>query len=319
MLSRRLLREKVVKQVYACLQSDSKEMGKAEIELKRSVDRSYELYFHILQLLPLVADYAKQRIEIGLAKQLPTFEDLHPFRGLAESRIIETIASSTRIAEFAKSRKLYWKDADDLVRAIYTDLTESDFYREFTESKADLEAERVFLEKFLMEYLSDCPLLDEFLEEESSLWADDLGFVLTMVYRTVERCRPGKELSVLPQFKGEGEDMVFAAELLKTSIKRFDENRSLVDSVSSNWDIERVALMDLIILDVAVSELVSCPDIPVKVTLNEYIDIAKYYSTPSSSVYVNGVLDKLVNQLRKDGKIVKSACGLIDRSVKQTN
>ena len=160
-------------------------------------------------------------------------------------------------------------------------------------------------------------LLEEFdhletvLEEQSLLWSDDLGYVLTMAARTVTSMKESHEqIKLLPKFKSD-EDLEFAKKLLRDSIVGYERNRDVIDLYARNWDVERVAMMDNIILAVAVTEAESFPSIPVKVTLNEYIDIAKYYSTPSSSTFINGVLDKITSKMLEDGKIVKSGKGLL--------
>ena len=162
-----------------------------------------------------------------------------------------------------------------------------------------------------MNILEENELLEQVLEEQSILWSDDLGYVLTMVARTVSSMRERQEqIKLLPKFKSE-DDLAFAKKLLRQSIVEFAENKALIDQYTQNWDVERVAMMDNIILAVAVTEAKEFDSIPVKVTLNEYIDIAKYYSTEMSGTFINGVLDKITSAMVADGRIVKTGKGLL--------
>lgn len=312
MLSRRLLRIKVVKEVYAHMQCESDNIAASEKNLVASIDKAYELYFQMLALAPELVRYAEQRQEIGRNKKLPTYEDLHPNRKFIENRAIARIDDSADIAEFCKKHRLGWHNYSDLIKSLYTTLCEQEFYQKYMASEERSFKEDVqLLSDIYMNMLEENEALDAVLEEQSILWSDDLGYILTMVARTVGSMREKQEeIKLMPEFKSE-EDLDFAKRLLRASIVRFNENKELIDRFASNWDIERVALMDNIILDVAISEAETFPSIPLKVTLNEYIDIAKYYSSTGSSTFINGVLDKVTSTLVEEGKIQKSGKGLL--------
>ncbi len=312
MLSRRLLRIKVVKGVYAHLQCESDNIAASEKSLVASIDKAYELYFQMLALAPELTRYAEQRQEIGRNKKLPTYDDLHPNRKFIENRAIARIADSKEIEEFCKKHHLGWSNYPDLIKSLYTTLCEQDFYRIYMSSAEHSFKEDVqFLSDIYMNMLEQNEALETVLEEQSILWSDDLGYILTMVTRTVGSMREKQEqVKLMPEFKSD-EDLDFAKQLLRASIVRFDENRELIDRFASNWDIERVALMDNIILDVAICEAETFPSIPLKVTLNEYIDIAKSYSSTGSGTFINGVLDKVTSTLVEEGKIQKSGKGLL--------
>lgn len=312
MLSRRLLRIKVVKGVYAHMQCESDNIAASEKSLVASIDKAYELYFQMLALAPELVRYAEQRQEIGRNKKLPTYEDLHPNRKFIENRAIARIDDSADIAEFCKKHRLGWHNYPDLIKSLYSTLCEQEFYQKYMASEERSFKEDVqLLSDIYMNMLEENEALDSVLEEQSILWSDDLGYILTMVARTVGSMREKQDgIKLMPEFKSE-EDLDFAKRLLRASIAGFDENRNLIDRFASNWDIERVALMDNIILDVAISEAETFPSIPLKVTLNEYIDIAKYYSSTGSSTFINGVLDKVTSTLVEEGKIQKSGKGLL--------
>jgi len=312
MLSRRVLRTKVVKAVYAHMQCEGLTPVASEKNLLLSIDRAYDLYFHLLALVPEIAEYAAERIRIGENKKLPTYDDLHPNRKFVENKVIVRLAEDENLQSELKARKLSWKNHRDLIVALYNALIRQPFYQKYM-----LSEERSFREDaqlvsdIYMTMLEEFEPLETVLEEQSALWNDDLGFLLTMVSRTVLSMREKHEsVRVMPQFKSE-EDLDYAKSLLRNAVAGYERISLLLDNSMSNWDIERVALMDKIILVTAIAEAENFPLIPVRVTMNEYIDIAKCYSTASSGSFINGVLDKMINQLTEEGKIVKSGKGLL--------
>ena len=312
MLSRRILRTKVVKAVYAHTQCEDLTPAISEKNLVLSINRAYDLYFHLLALVPEIAEYAAERIRIGENKKLPTYDDLHPNRKFVENKVVVRLAEDEELQAELKSRKLSWKNHRDLIVALYNALIRQPFYLKYMQS-----ADRSFREDaqlmsdIYMTMLEEFEPLDRVLEEQSILWNDDLGFLLTMVSRTILSMRESHEaVKFLPQFKSD-EDLEFAKSLLRNSIAGYERISLLLDNSMKNWDIERVALMDQIILVVALSEAENFPSIPVRVTMNEYIDIAKCYSTESSGGFINGLLDKIISRLTEEGKIVKSGKGLL--------
>ena len=312
MLSRRVLRTKVVKAVYAHTQCEGITPVTSEKNLVLSIDRAYDLYFHLLALVPEIAEYAAERIRIGENKKLPTYDDLHPNRKFVENKVVVRLTEDETLQAELKNRKLSWKNHRDLIVALYNALIRQPFYQKYM-----LSEERSFREDaqlvsdIYMTMLEEFEPLDRVLEEQSILWNDDLGFLLTMVSRTVLSMRESHEsIKMLPQFKSE-EDLDYAKSLLRNSVASYDRISLLLDNAMNNWDIERVALMDKIILVTAIAEAENFPSIPVRVTMNEYIDIAKCYSTESSGSFINGILDKIISQLTDEGKIVKSGKGLL--------
>lgn len=312
MLSRRLLRTKVVKAVYAYTQSEGLTMQGAERNLVASIDKAYDLYFHLLALVPAIAEYAAERIRIGENKMLPTYEDLHPNRKFVDNKMVARLAEDEGLAKELKARKLSWSDNRDLIVALYNALTRQVFFQKYMASgDSSFKEDAQLVSDIYMNMLEEFEPLETALEEQSILWNDDLGFILTMVSRTVLSVRESHEtIKFLPQFKSE-EDLDFAKRLLKLSIEEYDNIGTMVDRSMNNWDIERVALMDNVILVVGVAEAMGFASIPTRVTMNEYIDIAKCYSTNSSGGFINGILDRMINLLSEEGKIVKSGKGLL--------
>ena len=222
------------------------------------------------------------------------------------------LASSQTVNDYLSSHKLNWARYPELIKLLYTRLLASDYYRRYMQNPTRTFSEdKQLVEEFYRNELEDCEELEAALEEQSILWSDDLGFALTMVVRTLSNLRASStDVKVLPKFKSD-DDLAFVKTLFEKVLVNYDQTQRYIERFTSNWDIERIAFMDYLILATAVAELTSCPEIPVKVTLDEYIEISKYYSGPGSSVFINGVLDKLVAALTEEGKIQKTGRGLI--------
>lgn len=311
MLSRRLLRVKVAKCLYAHLKSGSTSLPASQKNLVSSIDKAYDLYFQMMALIVEVARYAESRQELAKQKKLPTYEDLNPNRRFVDNGVIHLIATSDSVQDEIARRKLSWAKYPDTIKDIFNRLTETSYYKEYmSATNSSFSEDRKFVETFYTA-LDEDESLAEIIDEMSLMWNDDLSFALYMVIRTVSNLKQSHtEVKILPQFKSE-DDLEFAKELFSTSLLQFDENQDIIDKYTRNWDVERIAFMDNLIISVAISELTTFESIPVKVTLDEWIDIAKYYSSPSSSTFVNGVLDKIVADLHENGKINKSGRGLL--------
>ncbi len=311
MLSRRLLRIKVLKALFAHMQSGADSMSLSEKELIASVDKAYDLYFQMLILPVALADYGRERLELARNKKLPTYEDLHPNTRFVDNRLIRLIADSDSVNDPAAARKLGWTKHPELIRALYKQLTESDYYREYMQQpEATFEDDCRLLIRFF-ESMQDCPALDEVLEEYSIQWCDDLPYIVVMVMRTLENTRKSHtQLKVAPKFKSE-DDPAFLRTLFERTLVLYERHREFIEQIAAHWDVERLVFMDNLIIATAMTELVSFPSIPVKVTLDEFIEISKYYSTPGSSTFINGILDKAVERLTEEGEIAKAGRGLI--------
>ena len=312
MISRRMLRIKVIKALYMHLKSESDSLMASEKTLISSIDKTYDLYFQMLSLVVELAHYADQRQQAAMQKKLPTYEDLNPNRKFVENSVIRLIAESDSVNDYLASRKLSWNKYPELIKMLYNQLEQTPYFKKYMSSQErSFREDLALVNDFYTNELEDCEKLEEALDEQSILWNDDLGFALVMVTRTLSNMRPShKEVKVLPKFKSE-EDLDYATGLFENASINFDTHLETIEQYTRNWDVERIALMDKIIMVTAVAELVSCPSIPVKVTLDEYIEIAKYYSTHSSSTFINGVLDKVTVSLTESGKINKSGRGLI--------
>ena len=305
MLSRRLLRIKVAKALFAHLKSDADNLIASEKTLMASIDKSYDLFFQLL------ARYARQRQEIAKAKKLPTFEDLNPNMRFVDNAVIRIIANSDAVNDYLTVHKLGWERHPDFIRTLYGQLVESDYFTDYmTQQDASFEADRRFGEDFFKE-LQCCEALDTVLEEISILWRDDLPYIWVLVLRSLASLRSAQsELKIPSKFKSD-DDPAFVKTLFEKSLVNYDKYQDYIEKFTSNWDVERIVFMDNLIIGTAMAELTEFPSIPVKVTLDEWIEISKYYSTPGSSTFINGVLDKIVESLTAEGRIKKSGRGLL--------
>lgn len=309
MLSRRLLRIKVAKALFAHLKSDADNLIASEKTLMASIDKSYDLFFQLLALPVELVRYARQRQEIAKAKKLPTFEDLNPNMRFVDNAVIRIIANSDAVNDYLTVHKLGWERHPDFIRTLYGQLVESDYFTDYmTQQDASFEADRRFVEDFFKE-LQCCEALDTVLEEISILWSDDLPYILVLVLRSLASLRSAQsELKIPSKFKSD-DDPAFVKTLFEKSLVNYDKYQDYIEKFTSNWDVERIVFMDNLIIGTAMAELTEFPSIPVKVTLDEWIEISKYYSTPGSSTFINGVLDKIVESLTAEGRIKKSGSG----------
>lgn len=325
---RRFFRIKVVKAIYAYL-TGGNSLSTEENNLLVGLDKSYDLYPYLLSLIVDVKRYAEERIQIGLNKHLPTHEDLNPNRKFINNEVVARIENDEELEKMLLSRRLGWSSAPEVVKHLYQKMVESDYYKKYMASDCNnfIEAKR-FVEDFYIKTVQDDEMLVDVLEETSLMWCDDLDFTLLMVLRTIGyMCEGGTDLTILPQYKDvvdnseesvdnvedeTDDDKAFVKRLFAAAAVGYDENLKIVEQYTKNWDVERIAMMDNIILTTAIAEMVGFDSIPVKVTLDEYIEIAKFYSTLGSSTFINGLLDKISSDMISDGRILKQGRGLVE-------
>lgn len=307
-----MLRIKVLKALYAHMKSDADSLMASEKMLVTSIDKTYDLYFLMLSLIVEMAHYAEQRQEMAKKKQLPTYEDLNPNRKFVDNAVVRLIAQSDSVNDYLAARKLSWAQYPELIKTLFAQLEQSDYYKKYmTSQEHSFREDLALVTEFYTRELEESEVLENAIDEMSILWNDDLGFALIMVTRTLSNMRPSHvDVKVLPKFKSI-EDLDFARELFAKTAVNFDTYQEEIEKYTRNWDVERIAFMDNLIMAAAMAELITFPSIPVKVTLDEYIEIAKFYSTQGSSTFINGILDKIVASLNEQGKINKSGRGLI--------
>lgn len=311
MLSRRLLRIKVVKALYSHFTSEAESLIVSEKNLITSVDKTYDLYLQVLWLVVEVMRFGENMIELGRKKKLPTPEDLNPNTKFIDNKIIRQLEVSESLGDTLQRRGLGWVKYEELPRILFNEMVESDYYQQYMSNpKANYGDDKKLVTEFFMS-LEDHEVVEEIIEEQSIFWADDLNFALILAIRTVEGMKMKEEdVELLPKFKND-DDVTFFKELFRKTLVNYDEYQGYIEQFTYNWDLDRIALMDNIIMAAAIGELVTFDSIPVKVTLNEYIEISKYYSTRGSSTFINGVLDKVVDVLTEEEKIKKVGRGLL--------
>lgn len=312
MLSRRLLRIKVIKSLYAHFKSDSDSMTASEKSLMMSIDKTYQLYHQMLYLVVEVLRYADSRIELAKAKKLATAEDLNPNTKFINNELIKRIELSDDLCTYLQRYSLGWTQNPELIKSLYNSLIESDYYKKYMGNPLRSFKEDVKLvEDFYTLTVNDNEAVEDAIEEQSIMWSDDVDFALIMVVRTLSNCRQSQsQVPLLEKFKND-DDRLFVSELYRKTLVNYNDYLSYIEKFTQNWDIDRIAFMDNLIMTSAMTELLSFNSIPVKVTLDEYIEIAKYYSTPGSSLFINGVLDKIVDALEKENKLNKLGRGLL--------
>ncbi|CDN31728.1 Transcription termination protein NusB [Mucinivorans hirudinis] len=264
----------------------------------------------LFELIVDVADYAEQRIEIGMAKLRPTEQEKNPNTRFIRNRVVEQLRTSDSLTIAAKGLK--WGENKQLVKELYKQLIDSAHYKAYMAAPGDsFEADKKLVINFYKTQIEDNELLELQLEDLSIFWNDDTNFALGHVISTLASLREGEDLEIMPMYKNE-EDEEYADELYRRALVNAKEYFGYIEKFANNWDFERIALMDKVIIESAIAELITFPSIPVKVTLDEFIEISKYYSTPNSSTFINGIIDRAITELTAEGKIAKSGRGLIE-------
>ena len=308
MINRVLIRLKIVQIVYAYYQNGGKNLDTAEKELFFSLSKAYDLYNYLLLLMVEVTKQANKKLTAAKNKLIPTKEELFPNTKFVENRFIAQLEVNKQLLDFAGNQKKTWENEADFVKSLCEQIMESDIYKEYMASEtSSYEEDREVWRKIYKKIIFNNAELDQVLEDQSLYWNDDKEIVDTFVLKTIKRFeeKNGAKQELLPEFKDD-EDQDFARRLFRRAILNSDYYRHLISENTKNWDLDRVAFMDVIIMQIALAEVLSFPNIPVSVSLNEYVEIAKLYSTPKSGGFINGTLDGIVNQLKKENKLTKN-------------
>jgi N utilization substance protein B len=260
-----------------------------------------------------IAGYAEKRIEINKAKHRPSEDELHPNTKFVRNKMIGQLRQNKKLSLYLDQTKLSWVNNPELIKELYNALTESDFYQEYmSDGDFSFENDRKLVDRIYTRLILVSEELNQVLEEQSIYWNDDIEFCVSMATKTLKKFTEfsREDMPLLPMFKDE-EDRLFARDLFRRSATNHTELRQLIEEHSKNWDIERIAFVDILIMQLALAEFLYFPSIPTKVTLNEYIELSKYYSTEKSRNFINGILDKALRDLKQSGKVVKQGRGLI--------
>lgn len=318
MISRRLLRIKALMALYALNRREDNDLVKAESELTFSIAKTYDLYHYLLLLVLEINDIAAERIEQALQKKMPTPEDLNPNRKFVDNPVVLQLRNNQSYNKYISSSKLSWVNFTHVPRALYNKMLTWEVYAGYmTSDDNSYMSHRRFVISLITELFYESEDLLNCLEEQSIYWNDDIDYVLVMVEKTLKKFKAesGEKAQLMPLFKNK-EDEDFVKLLFRKAVINSKQCSELIDNNTTNWEVERIALMDILVMQLAITEVLEFPEIPVKVTLNEYIEIAKYYCTPKSSTFVNGILDNIVKEIREKGLFRKYGRGLVGEPVK---
>ena len=307
MINRVLIRLKVVQIVYAYYKNSGKSIKAAEDEVFFSLSKAYDLYNHMLLLMVGITHYEADRISFLSMKVRPTESDKNPNLKFINNRFIAQLEQNEQLLKFAEKSKLNWVDNSDLLRRLLDKIVASDVYQAYMAAEtSSYEEDKELWKKLYKMFIFDNEELDALLEDQSLYWNDDKSVVDTFVIKTIKRFEEekGAAQQLLPEYKDVA-DMDFARKLFRTTIANADEYRALMSGSSRNWDMQRLAFMDVVIMQAALAEILTFDDVPLSVTLNEYVEIAKHYSTAKSGSFVNGLLDSITKKLRQEGKLNK--------------
>ena len=306
MINRELIRIKIVQLTYAYYQNGNRNLDVAEKELMFSLSKAYHLYHYLLALIVAVTKEARKHYEVELAKAKREGSDI-PSSKFVDNKFVLQLEENKQLCDFISTQKQTWEDSIEFVRKLYSQITQSRTYADYMSSDdSSYEADREVWRKLYKTLIMENDELDGVLEEKSLYWNDDKEIVDTFVLKTVKRFEPensGKQ-ELLPEYKDE-EDKDFARKLFRATILNADQYQHYMSETSRNWDFSRLAYMDVVIMQIAIAEMLTFPNIPINVTINEYVDLAKIYSTPKSSGYINGMLDSIARYLISIGVLLK--------------
>ena len=311
MINRDLIRLKVVQLIYAYYQNEDRPLNVVMQELDYSLQKAHELYLFLLTTLAEIRELAEKHVEVhlqhnqrlGIRVEAPL-----PDQYIAENKFLQQLSDNDALIEYREKRKQEWDDEEVLVKNTLKAITDSEILSIYIENGVfDYEADRELVRKLYKAFVMNNEEYDALLEEHGIYWNDDKEIIDSFVIKTIKRFEPenGRSQELLPAFSNE-EDQDFAHKLFKEVIARGEETRGLIRDNCKNWEFNRLAFMDIIITQIAITEIMVFPNIPISVSFNEYLDIAKVYSTPKSSSYINGLLDHIVKKLKEEQIILKN-------------
>jgi N utilization substance protein B len=297
--------------LYSYFQQEKPDAVFYEKELFKSLDKIYDLYVYVLVLFTDIHHTALLVTEENKNKRLPSKEDLEPNMRFIENVVLVSLTRSEELKKEVANRKISWQSDFDLVRKLYAELRTTDLYKNYMASTTpSAKEDKQFLISMATEFLYEHDLLNHIFEEKNIHWADDTFGAFSMVSRTFENFTG--VLKLVPLYKDKEDDMQFISTLFRKTIAGDKEFNKLIDEKTKNWELDRIASMDILLMKMAIAEFLYVSNVPVKVSLNEYIDISKEYSTPNSRTFINGVLDKIIADLKHDNKIQKTGRGLME-------
>ena len=319
MLNRRILRIKAFKVLYSSVLAGNMSLSQAESQLELSCEATRDLYIYMLGIISPLTKIARERIEAAKAKFNPTEEERNPNMKFADNALASLLDADADFQKVFKKKKFDWSQYDLLLKKVMTSVASKEYFAEYMESQERSLAEdcRLFTRIFEEEF-EDCVELEKLLEDKSLYWNDDLAYSLTWCCKTLKTLAKGEKWSLIPLYqsemlKGDGveSDKFFVRRLLQSSFAGYEKYSAMVAESVSGWEKERLFSTDVVLIAMGLAEAVTFPTIPVKVTMNEYVEISKFYGTPKSRSFVNGLLDRLIVKLSEEGQIRKEGKGLL--------
>ena len=307
MVNRILIRIKVLQIVYAYYQNGNGDLKSAENDLQFSLKKSYELYLSFLLLLIEVTHLQSQIIETKKEKYIPTQEELNPNMRFVNNRVIAQLAADKGFWKLVKDNGVSWDNDEDFVKRVLELILSSDLYAEYLEAEEDsYEHDLQFWAKAFKQLICDNEMIEEHLEDKSIFWNDDVEIIESFVLKTIKRFKETQPATsaLQPMFKGE-EDRTFAIKLLRQTFLKKEEYRELIGRYLTNWEADRIAHIDMVILQIALAEIFAFPTIHTSISMNEYIEIAKYYSSPKKVPFINAILEAIIRDAKRDHKLLK--------------
>ena len=307
MINREIIRIKIVQLTYAYYQNGNKNIDTAEKELFFSLSKAFDLYNYLLALIVATTKEARRRLEIAQGKArregLP-----EPSQKFAFNRFALQLEENHQLLEFLETQKRSWDDTPEFVGRLFEQIEQSQIYKEYMESAEDsYAADRELWRRIYRTLIQENEDLDSLLEEQSLYWNDDKEVVDTFVIKTIKRFeeKNGAKQELLPEYDSE-EEKDYARKLFRATILNADEYQRFMSEASRNWDFGRLAYMDVIIMQIAIAEMLTFPSIPISVTINEFVELSKFYSTPRSAGYINGMLDAIARHLIQTERLFKT-------------
>lgn len=314
-LTRRHIRIKVLQSLYAYFKSDNDNYIAGEKELFFSMNKMYDMYILYLLVFDELVKLAENRIEEGKKKRLPTEADLNPSLNFIQNKIFKLISENRDINSKSELRKLNWVNEEDALKKLFKEVRESELFTDYLAlENPSFEDDRVFATKLFKKIIANFEFIHHLFEEKSIYWVDDIDLVCSMVLKSIKSFTESSDEfeNILSLYKENDDEEEYAKILFRKTIDQDEENTKIINERTKNWEVERIASMDVLLMKMALTEAREFSQIPVKVTMNEYIEVSKFYSTPKSNVFINGILDKVFADMKKSGEISKIGRGLME-------
>lgn len=301
--------------LYGFFQSDTKDIAKGEKDLFNGIDKIYDLFIYQLSFLLELKHVATILMEDAKTKRLPTPDDLNPNKKFIENKFISQLEENIHLKREMNNRRINWNNEFELIKKVVNNIKSSDEFGKYMNVDDDsYETHRNFILEVFKEFVADYELLNHLYEEKNLHWGDDIYIVNPMIVKMIEGYKENAspDTLLMPLYKDREEDEQFVKDLFRQTALRDEEIEKMIGDKTKNWEVERIAMMDVLLMKMAITEILHFSSIPVKVTLNEFIEISKMYSTPKSKIFINGILDKIVADLKAENKLNKMGRGLLE-------